>query len=151
MSPDRPSPADPPASGITAPTSPPGPASSPQPVSSAAATPDQPVRAETAAVPVSGRIWLTGQHPSRTQRARRYTPESMAHPAKMMPTVAAHAIATFTRPGEWVCDPMCGIGTTLVEALHRGPSGPRGRVRDHAGPSSPAPTSRWPPPTARPA
>ena len=47
-------------------------------------------------------------------------PESMAHPAKMMPTVAAHAIATYTRPGEWVCDPMCGIGTTLVEALRAG-------------------------------
>ena len=71
-------------------------------------------------VPVTGRIWLTGQQPSRTQHARRYTPESMAHPAKMMPTVAAHAIAIYTGPASWVCDPMCGIGTTLVEALRAG-------------------------------
>jgi hypothetical protein len=69
------------------------------------------------AVPVAGRIWMTSQHPSRTQRGRRYTPASMAHPAKMLPTIAAHAIATLTEPGELVCDPMCGIGTTLVEAV----------------------------------
>ena len=70
-----------------------------------------------AAAAVAGRIWMTSQHPSRTQRGRRYTPESIAHPAKMLPAIAAHAIATYTEPGELVCDPMCGIGTTLVEAV----------------------------------
>ncbi|PGH46836.1 RNA methyltransferase [Streptomyces sp. Ru87] len=34
--------------------------------------------------------------------------------------VVAHAIRTYTRPGDLVLDPMCGIGTTLVEALHLG-------------------------------
>jgi tRNA1(Val) A37 N6-methylase TrmN6 len=64
-----------------------------------------------------GRVWLTAQHAPRTQRAGRYVPDSVTHPAKMLPAVAAHAIATYTRPGELVLDPMCGIGTTLVEAV----------------------------------
>ncbi|WP_327352248.1 TRM11 family SAM-dependent methyltransferase [Streptomyces sp. NBC_01304] len=36
----------------------------------------------------------------------------------MLPALADHAIRTYTRPGDLVLDPMCGIGTTLVEALH---------------------------------
>ena len=54
------------------------------------------------------------------QRKGRYTPESTAYPAKMLPAVAAPAIAACTRPGDLVLDPMCGIGTTLVETLHAG-------------------------------
>lgn len=46
--------------------------------------------------------------------------ESTAHPAKMLPAVAAYAIAHYTRPGELVLDPMCGIDTTLVEAVRLG-------------------------------
>ncbi|MFC9973844.1 TRM11 family SAM-dependent methyltransferase [Spirillospora sp. NPDC127200] len=65
-------------------------------------------------------VWTTGQRPSRTQRTGRYTPESMRHPGKMLPSIAAQVIEAFTRPGELVVDPMCGIGTTLVEAIHRG-------------------------------
>jgi hypothetical protein len=38
----------------------------------------------------------------------------------MLPAIAAHAVATYTAPGELVVDPMCGIGTTLVEAAHLG-------------------------------
>ncbi|MCC9738474.1 TRM11 family methyltransferase [Streptomyces sp. MNU89] len=38
----------------------------------------------------------------------------------MLPAIAAHAIRTYTKPGDLVLDPMCGIGTTLVEALHLG-------------------------------
>jgi hypothetical protein len=34
--------------------------------------------------------------------------------------VAAHAIATYTRPGDAVVDPDCGAGTVLAEALHAG-------------------------------
>lgn len=45
-------------------------------------------------------------------------PESDAHPAKMFPAIAAHAITAYTKPGDLVIDPMCGIGTTLVEAMH---------------------------------
>ncbi|RKN11583.1 TRM11 family SAM-dependent methyltransferase [Streptomyces radicis] len=35
----------------------------------------------------------------------------------MLPAIAAHAIRRYTRPGDLVLDPMCGIGTTLVEAI----------------------------------
>ena len=47
-------------------------------------------------------------------------PPSTAHPAKMLPAIAATAIARYTQPGDLVADPMCGIGTTLVEAIHLG-------------------------------
>lgn len=69
---------------------------------------------------VTTSVWATGQHPSRVQRRGRYVPESMPHPGKMLPSIAAKAIATYTDPGELVVDPMCGIGTTLVEAAHLG-------------------------------
>ncbi|WUI01587.1 site-specific DNA-methyltransferase [Spirillospora sp. NBC_00431] len=62
----------------------------------------------------------TGQRPSSLQRQGRYTPESMRHPGKMLPAIAATVIDTFTDPGDLVVDPMCGIGTTLVEAVHLG-------------------------------
>ncbi|MDF5758805.1 DNA methyltransferase [Spongiactinospora sp. TRM90649] len=65
-------------------------------------------------------VWPTGQQPSRAQRQGRYVPESMKHPGKMLPAIAARAVAAFTRPGDLVVDPMCGIGTTLVEAVHLG-------------------------------
>jgi DNA methylase len=62
----------------------------------------------------------TGQQPSRVQRKGRYTEESMRHPGKMLPAIASRVIEAFTRPGGLVVDPMCGIGTTLVEAIHLG-------------------------------
>jgi modification methylase len=65
-------------------------------------------------------VWATAQQLPRAQRTGRYVPASTAHPAKMLPAVAAKAIAAYTRPGELVVDPMCGIGTTLVEAVHQG-------------------------------
>jgi modification methylase len=65
-------------------------------------------------------VWPTAQQPAASQRARRYLPESTAHPAKMLPAIARQAIAAYTRPGDLVLDPMCGIGTTLVEAAHLG-------------------------------
>jgi SAM-dependent methyltransferase len=65
-------------------------------------------------------VWPTAQHPAATQRAGRYLPGSTAHPAKMLPAIARQAIAAYSHPGELVLDPMCGIGTTLVEAIHLG-------------------------------
>jgi hypothetical protein len=65
-----------------------------------------------------GSVFLTGQVCSREQRRDRYTKESMAHPGKMLPSIARYLIATYTQPGEPVCDPMAGIGTTVVEAMH---------------------------------
>lgn len=67
-----------------------------------------------------GSVWLTAQHPPRIQRAGCYLPDSTSHPAKMLPAVAAHAVHTYTDPDDLVLDPMCGIGTTVVEAVRAG-------------------------------
>jgi modification methylase len=72
-------------------------------------------------VPLS--VWLGAQRPAAVQRRGRYVSGSTAHPGKMLPDVAAAAITAYTRPGELVLDPMCGIGTTLVEAVHLGRHG----------------------------
>jgi 23S rRNA G2445 N2-methylase RlmL len=63
-------------------------------------------------------VWPVAQQLAREQRRHRYLPESNAHPGKMLPALAREAIRRYTRPGELVLDPMCGIGTTLVEAAH---------------------------------
>jgi modification methylase len=78
--------------------------------------PDKHARPVEPDVPVS--VWSTAQSDSRTQRRDRYLPASMAHPGKMLPAIARHAIEHYTSPGDLVIDPMCGIGTTLVEAAH---------------------------------
>ncbi|WP_228824430.1 TRM11 family SAM-dependent methyltransferase [Nocardia blacklockiae] len=68
--------------------------------------------------PVS--VWATAQASPAAQRGSRYTRDSSAHPAKMLPRIAAEAITRYSNPGDLVMDPMCGIGTTLVEAVHAG-------------------------------
>ncbi|MFI7081795.1 TRM11 family SAM-dependent methyltransferase [Micromonospora sp. NPDC049903] len=65
-------------------------------------------------------VWVTAQATGPVQRRGRYVPESVKHPARMLPAIAAHAVDAYTRPGDLVLDPMCGIGTTLVEAVHAG-------------------------------
>jgi modification methylase len=65
-------------------------------------------------------VWQTAQQPAASQRAGRYLPGSTAHPAKMLPAIARHAIERYSHPSDLVLDPMCGIGTTLVEAVHLG-------------------------------
>ncbi|MDQ1247925.1 MAG: hypothetical protein QG597_2297 [Actinomycetota bacterium] len=65
-------------------------------------------------------VWATCQQPAHRQRQDRYVRATRAHPAKMLPAVAAYVVRTYTRPGDLVLDPMCGSGTTLVEAVHAG-------------------------------
>ena len=65
-------------------------------------------------------MWATAQATGPVQRKGRYVPESVKHPARMLPAIAAHAVEHYTQPGDLVLDPMCGIGTTLVEAVHAG-------------------------------
>ncbi|WP_040837207.1 TRM11 family SAM-dependent methyltransferase [Nocardia brevicatena] len=77
-----------------------------------------PAQTDPATMPVS--VWATAQNAPTAQRRGRYHPDSTAHPAKMFPAIVQHAVATYTRPGDLVLDPMCGIGTTLVESLHLG-------------------------------
>jgi modification methylase len=77
-----------------------------------------PEPASSAPLPLS--VWPTAQQPAASQRTGRYLPGSTAHPAKMLPAIARQAIAAYSQPGDLVLDPMCGIGTTLVEAIHLG-------------------------------
>jgi modification methylase len=63
-------------------------------------------------------VWPCAQRTCQWQRHERYTPESNRHPAKMLPELARRAISFYTEPGQTVLDPMCGVGTTLVEAIH---------------------------------
>jgi modification methylase len=65
-------------------------------------------------------VWVTAQRAGPSQRRGRYVPDSVRHPARMLPAIAAHAVASYTRPGDLVFDPMAGIGTTLVEAVYAG-------------------------------
>lgn len=65
-------------------------------------------------------LWPVAQTSAQYQRAGRYLPGCTAHPGKMLPTLAARIITEYSAPGQLVVDPMCGIGTTLVEAATLG-------------------------------
>ncbi len=65
-------------------------------------------------------VWPVSQKPARVQRRARYLPDSNAHPGKMLPELARTIIRSYSDPGQLVLDPMCGIGTTLVEGIHLG-------------------------------
>jgi modification methylase len=65
-------------------------------------------------------VWPVAQANARDQRRGRYLPDAMRHPARMLPALAARAIATWSRPGDAVVDVMAGVGTTLIEAIHLG-------------------------------
>lgn len=65
-------------------------------------------------------VWPVSQAPARTQRHGRYVPASTPHPAKMLPALARTAIERYSSSDDLVVDPMCGIGTTVVEATHLG-------------------------------
>jgi modification methylase len=61
-------------------------------------------------------IWPCAQTSAQYQRTDRYLPASSRHPGKMLPELARRLVAEYCPPGGLVVDPMCGIGTTLVEA-----------------------------------
>ena len=82
------------------------------------ATPPNVTTAESEAVPLA--VWPCAQTTARWQRAGRYVPESTRHPGKMLPELARRIITAYSQPGDLVVDPMCGIGTTLVEAAALG-------------------------------
>ena len=63
-------------------------------------------------------VWACAQKTSQWQRYGRYLPRSHRHPAKMLPALARNAIQAYSDPGDLILDPMCGIGTTPVEAIH---------------------------------
>ena len=72
----------------------------------------------TADLPLA--LWPCAQKTSQWQRHGRYLPASNRHPGKMLPALARRAIESYSDPGDLVLDPMCGIGTTLVESIHAG-------------------------------
>ncbi|WP_239160950.1 TRM11 family SAM-dependent methyltransferase, partial [Virgisporangium ochraceum] len=85
--------------------------------------PSVPSRSATTDRPTQGSVIISGQVGSRDQRCGRYTYESNEHPGKMLPSIARYLINTYTVPGEPVLDPMAGIGTVIVEAMHLGRHG----------------------------
>jgi SAM-dependent methyltransferase len=89
----------------------------------APATPTRAGLLHDAAEPVPLAVWACAQAPGHHQRAGRYLPDSTAHPGKMLPELARRITAEFAPPGGLVVDPMCGIGTTLVEAATAGRRG----------------------------
>lgn len=52
----------------------------------------------------------------------RYTKHSRKHPAKMYTPIAQWCIEKYTKPGDWILDPMAGIGTVPIEAAWMGRS-----------------------------
>ncbi|MGB3439985.1 MAG: DNA methyltransferase [Actinophytocola sp.] len=66
-------------------------------------------------------VWPTGQRDPLAQlRDAGCVPGTETDTERIPPTVAAHAITTYTRPGDLVLDPDCGAGTVLVEAMRAG-------------------------------
>lgn len=61
-------------------------------------------------------MWPVAQTTAQYQRAGRYLPASTRHPGKMIPELARRIVTEYSQPGDLVCDPMCGTGTTLIEA-----------------------------------
>jgi hypothetical protein len=84
------------------------------------ATPTRAASILDAAEPVPLAVWACAQRTGYLQRAGRYLPESTAHPGKMLPDLARRITGEYAPPGGLVVDPMCGIGTTLVEAATQG-------------------------------
>lgn len=65
-------------------------------------------------------VWPVAQTSAQYQRAGRYLPGSTAHPGKMIPELARRIVAEYSGAGDLVVDPLCGTGTTLVEAAALG-------------------------------
>jgi hypothetical protein len=70
--------------------------------------------------PVPLAVWPCAQTSAQYQRTGRYLPASRTHPGKMLPELARRLVAEYCPPGGLVADPMCGIGTTLVETAALG-------------------------------
>ena len=63
-------------------------------------------------------VWPTGQLADASQDGTGDDPRDGATAGRAVsPTIAAHAIALFSWPGDMVCDPHCADGTVVVEAV----------------------------------
>jgi len=61
-------------------------------------------------------VWPCAQTSAQYQRTGRYLPASSRHAGKMLPELARRLVVEYSPASGLVVDPMCGIGTTLVEA-----------------------------------
>lgn len=60
-------------------------------------------------------IWTYRVHSRRLTIC--YTPESIRHPAKMHLGMCRQIIKLYSKKGDTILDPMCGIGTTIIEGM----------------------------------
>jgi modification methylase len=82
-------------------------------------TPAPAARVSLIDLPVN--VWFVGQESVGRQRQGRYLQSAVhGHPGKMLPALARRLVATYSRAGDWLLDPMSGIGTTGVEAVQQG-------------------------------
>lgn len=79
-------------------------------------------RASRSGDTVPGRpVWPTGDVDRAAQLATGgYLPATATDTTGLPPAVAAHAVRSYTEPGDMVLDPDCGAGTVLVEAVRAG-------------------------------
>ena len=98
-------------------------------------------------------VWATAQSTGPAQRRGRYVPESTAHPPKMLPAIAATAIAAYTQPGDLVAGPDVRHRHHPGRGRPRSAATPSASSTSRAGRNSPTPTSATPttraPPDAR--
>lgn len=55
-------------------------------------------------------------------RQKYYTPQSISHPAKANIPMMHYILKKFVQDGDIVLDPMCGIGTTIIEGMRLFPN-----------------------------
>lgn len=73
------------------------------------------------ATPAWRSVWPTAAEDLAAQLDRAgYPPTAIDDPRLVPPTVAAHAVAAYSRPGRIVDDPACALGTVAVAALAAG-------------------------------
>ena len=95
-------------------------------------------------------VWPTAQRTARAQRAGRYLDVSGVHPAKMLPAIAARAVATYTQPGDLVRRPHVPASARRSSKRSTKGATPSASSTSPAGPNSPKPTSPSPAPKAPP-
>ncbi len=77
-------------------------------------------RSETLAPPVPLALWPVAATPAQSELASRYLSGPDSDAGALSPELARRIITEYTRPGDLVFDPICGIGVTVVEAAGLG-------------------------------
>jgi len=75
---------------------------------------------EALAPPVPLALWPVAAIPAQSELAGRYLPGANPDAGALSPELARRIITEYTRAGDLVLDPICGIGVTVVEAAGLG-------------------------------